>query len=312
VIAVVVLFATRSSHGTDTPPVDSATVRPAAVPQPVASQPQPTPVVASPDTAQRKPPAVATVEKKTPSVAKTPPTKAVEKAVPAPRPTPPEPDVFRITVASSPPPMHVGDKTTLRATIDRVSGSGAMPRVDWQSGRPGVASVDAAGNVTAVAEGQATLTASGGGARADVSITVLAAAVVAPPPPQPPVKATGPSPEEIRSKGVDALRETANAMAAALRAKDVATATRLFGDARSGDAQDLLRQLPNLYDLKVTAQISQPQVTDRAASVDYQLKFEWATQAGPLRNRTVVFHAEAERANDTWTIARHRLVSGWR
>jgi hypothetical protein len=101
-------------------------------------------------------------------------------------------------------------------------------------------------------------------------------------------------------------------MTAALKAKDVATATRLFGDARTGDAQDLLRQLPNLYDLKVTAQIGQPQVTDRAGSVDYQLKFEWATQAGPLRNRTVVFRAEAERANDAWTIARHRLVSGWR
>jgi hypothetical protein len=315
IIVAVAAFATVSNRSPTSQSSDSPTVQPAAASQPVASTSQAAPVVTAspPETASVKPSTTATAAKKTPA-AKPPATKTVEKA---PASAAPVPDAFAITVLSSPPPMRIGDRTTLRATVDHVSGSGPMPRLDWQSSRPGVVSVDAGGNITAIAEGQATVSAAAGGARADVTVTVLAPApVVAPPPAQrpaePPPKPAGPSAEEIRAKGVDALRESANAMAAAIKSKDVATATRLFGDARTGDAQDLLGQLPRLFDLRVTAQIGQPQFTDRAGSVDYTLKIDWTSQAGPGRTRMVSFRAEAERAGDAWTITRHRLVGGWR
>ena len=259
--------------------------------------------------------------KKSAPVVKNEPASPAKKAPERSAPPAPVPDVFKITLVSPPSTMRIGDRVTLRGTIDRTSGSAPMPRLAWESNRPNVLTIDAASGVaTAVAEGQATVSAVGGGTRADVTIGVLAP-VVAAVPPQPvrtqatteaPARPAGPTPEEIRAKGGEVLRDAANAMVAAIKAKDIATATRLFGDGRSNDAQDLLKQLPSLFDLKVASQISQPQFADRSGSVDFQLKIEWTTQVGVVRMRTVNMRAEAERGGDAWTATRQRLISGWR
>ena len=329
VIAVVVALTAKSNPPVAPQRADSPAVQPAATPTTPAATVSPPANNPPPDTAQPKAPQP--VEKKSApqrSAQMTAAKTAPNPVSPPARPPVRQPDVFKITVLSSPPPMHIGDRATLRASVERTSGTAAMPRVSWESSRPAVLAVDAAtGTVTAIAEGQATVSAVGGGTRADVAITVLAAAPVVaapapapvrqqpaagPPPTETPARPAGPSPEEIRAKGGDALRESANAMATALKSKDIATATRLFGDARNGDAQDLLQQLPKLFDLKVVAQLGQPQVTDRAGSLDYQVAIHWTTPAGPGRDKLVTIRAEAERAGDAWTIARHRLVGGWR
>ena len=59
---------------------------------------------------------------------------------------------------------------------------------------------------------------------------------------------------------------------------------------------------------KVNAQLGQLQVSDRSATLDYQLTLQWESQAGPLRSRVLTMRAEAERTGDAWTVVRHRVL----
>jgi hypothetical protein len=201
----------------------------------------------------------------------------------------------------------------LSANVERTSGAAPMPKLSWTSTRPDVVAVDAnTGALTGVAVGQAVIRASGGGATAEVSASVVPVPVIAPPNTTSVVRPTGPSAEEIRTRGQSALRDAANAMATALRAKNVAAAAGLFGDARAGDAQDLLNQIHDYFDFKVASQLGQVQVADRTGTLDYKLDIQWTTQVGTVRKKTLTMRAEAERNGDTWTVVRQRLLGGWR
>jgi hypothetical protein len=220
--------------------------------------------------------------------------------------------------------MRVGDNATLRATVERTAGTGAIPRVTWESSRPSVLRVDAnTGVVTAVAEGQATVTANAGGARSDIAVTVQAAPapVSSPvnpparqnPPAETPARPAAPSAEELRAKAEQTLQGAVNAMAAAIKAKNLTQANQLFADGQNPDAVNMLNSLKDYFGLNVTVgRISPAQVADRSASVEYQMTLSWTTQVGIPRNKTLTMKAEAERSGDAWTVARQRIVSGWR
>jgi serine/threonine protein kinase/uncharacterized protein YjdB len=248
--------------------------------------------------------------------------------------TPPRParDVFRVSIAPQ-SPLRVGDGAMLRASVQRTVGTGALPRVTWESNRPTVLRVDAStGMITALSEGQATVTAAAGTARAETQVLVQPApapVVTAPytPPQQqvPPVtRANNPpadstpsrptvSANDVRARGEAALRSAANNMAAALSAKNAVTAGVLFGDGQNADAVALLNGVKDYS--KVTATIAKmdpPKMGERGGSMEYQIDFRYENSMGIERRRTLTMRAEIERRADGWTASRQTLVSGWR
>ncbi len=318
VLVAMVLIAVLTRPG-QPPRPDSAVAILTAVPKPDTSSAV-IRTAAAPETTTRSVPASKTTEKKPPppridqTSRGAPPGKATSVGTGTPEHRRAEPDVFQITILSAPPPMHVGDRFPLRANVERTSGSAPMPRIVWASTRPTVVDVDpVTGAATAIGDGQAVLVATGGGARAEVTVTVAAPVVVAPPP-QRTTRQTadsqprGASPEELRTKAIDALQGSANAMVTAIKTKDIATATRLFADGRNNDSQDLLKLLPDLFKPAISSQIGQSQIGDRAGTLEYQVKIEWETTVGAVHGRLVTLRAEAERSGDAWTVARHRVL----
>ena len=71
--------------------------------------------------------------------------------------------VTNITLDKTELPLYIGDSETLTATIE--PGDATNKTVTWSSDKPGVAAVDASGNVTAVAAGNATITAMADGGK---------------------------------------------------------------------------------------------------------------------------------------------------
>lgn len=69
--------------------------------------------------------------------------------------------VTNITLDKTELPLYIGDSETLTATIE--PGDATNKTVTWSSDKPGVAAVDASGKVTAVAAGNATITATADG-----------------------------------------------------------------------------------------------------------------------------------------------------
>ena len=93
-------------------------------------------------------------------------------------------EVSKVTVTAAPKPatgitlsetelsMTVGDTETLTATV---TPAGATDTVVWSSDKPGVATVDSAGKVTAVAPGEAIITAKAGEKTATCTVKVSCA-----------------------------------------------------------------------------------------------------------------------------------------
>lgn len=79
-----------------------------------------------------------------------------------------KPDVSAITLDQSAVTLSVGSSTTLRATVEPALANQA---VEWASSNPAVATVDANGNVTALAIGTATITATAEGKVASCTVT---------------------------------------------------------------------------------------------------------------------------------------------
>jgi uncharacterized protein YjdB len=103
---------------------------------------------------------------------------------------PPPPRVTSISVAPSQSSVQVGRTQQLSATVRDQNGNAMTGQtVTWTSSNAGVARVDAAGLVTAVAAGGATITASVGAVSGTASVTVTAA-----PPPPPRVTTVAVSP----------------------------------------------------------------------------------------------------------------------
>jgi hypothetical protein len=75
--------------------------------------------------------------------------------------------------------LVVGQRVRMDGRTFSVHGDPTQDRLAWRSSAPGVARVRADGTIEAVAPGAATLTASAGGARAEVPVTVVANALTA-------------------------------------------------------------------------------------------------------------------------------------
>lgn len=110
--------------------------------------------------------------------------------------------VVRIDIDPIAMPIAVGAGVMLGAVARTSNGD---PRADagieWVSATPGVASVDAAGLVTAITPGKARLTARSGQATADVAVTVVAN----------PVRALSVAPRSSRARTGDVVRFSARA-----------------------------------------------------------------------------------------------------
>jgi eukaryotic-like serine/threonine-protein kinase len=327
--AIAILVAKQSGSDSPTPPTTVAATTPTDT-TPVANPAAP--VVSAPAPTTQAP--IATVNPARPqTVASNPPvdprkgtTKNQPPVATAPTPTTPapvvQPDAFRIAV-SPPGSIRVGDTPTLHATVERTSGTGPTPRTTWESNRTNVVRVDpSTGALTAVAEGQAVVTAIVGPSRVDVPVTVVAAPVAAPAPtnppranPQPetPARPAGPTAEELRTRAATTLRDAAGRLADAIKSKNAQGITQLLADGSNADSEDLVRQIRNLFGLTATIdQVGSPQITDRTATIEYKLKLHWTTTVGLERDRVLSMRAEAERSGDGWSVVRQRLLSGWR
>jgi predicted peptidase len=84
------------------------------------------------------------------------------------------PEVASLTLAPSSLVLEIGQKTTLGVTLKDASGNVVTRPVTWSSSDPAIALVDASsGEVTAVVQGGATITAQFLGVRGSASITVV-------------------------------------------------------------------------------------------------------------------------------------------
>ena len=102
-------------------------------------------------------------------------------------------------------------------------------------------------------------------------------------------------------------------MVAALKAKDGALVTQLFGDGNNADAADLLKAMKDQFGFTASVvQVNPAQMADRSGAIDYRITVSWVSAAGLTRTRNVDMRAEAEQRGATWTVVRHRIVSGWR
>lgn len=88
---------------------------------------------------------------------------------------PARPKVDGVTLDKTELSLVAGTTGKLTATVTPSEASEADKTVVWSSDNTGVATVDASGNVTAVAEGTATITATAGGKTATCTVTVTAA-----------------------------------------------------------------------------------------------------------------------------------------
>jgi uncharacterized protein YjdB len=120
--------------------------------------------------------------------------------VPAPPPAP----VATVTVTPSTAEVEVGGAQQLAATLRDAAGNTLTGRtVTWQSSAPGIAAVDGSGRVTALAPGEATITATSEGKSGTARITVPT------PPPAPVASVTvSPSTGEITVGGTLQLTAT--------------------------------------------------------------------------------------------------------
>ncbi|MEO8139937.1 MAG: Ig-like domain-containing protein, partial [Gemmatimonadota bacterium] len=160
--------------------------------------------------------------------------------------------------------LEAGKSGTLSANL---LGAGARPAdhtVQWSSGAPQVATVNADGTVTARSAGTATITAVTAGRQATSTVTVTAAA--------------GPSEDELRTQ-VDG---TIQAYARALESRDVGRVRQVFPSMTSLREQQLKQALPNMKNLQVRLTLNELQLSgDNATAV---VSGKWLFQAAGQRN----------------------------
>lgn len=94
-----------------------------------------------------------------------------------PPPPPPPPTPATISIQPGPLTLIVGQNGSLTATVRDASGAPITATVTWSSNPASVATVNSSGQVTAVSQGSATITAKAGSAEASVTVTVNPAPV---------------------------------------------------------------------------------------------------------------------------------------
>jgi len=100
---------------------------------------------------------------------------AVQQQTPPPAPAPPPAPVVReVRILGAPPTVPMGDTVSLQAVVLDQQGRLMGRRPQWTSSNPAVAQVGADGHLHGLTPGQATITASADGRRAQTDITVTA------------------------------------------------------------------------------------------------------------------------------------------
>jgi len=161
--------------------------------------------------------------------------------------------------------------------------------VTWTSSDPTVASVDAAGRVTAGAPGTALITASADGFSDEIMVSVTE-------PPAPARAAAVPSAEQVRA----ALAE----YVAALGRRDRDYVTRLWGGGDQGARDDVVGLLGQNRFTATLGEVGTPTQEGSGASVTFQVATRWRTNFGQNRDRQLALRALLERVGSEWQVVR--------
>ncbi|MGE0160129.1 MAG: protein kinase [Gemmatimonadales bacterium] len=223
-----------------------------------------------------------------PTTASTPPAQPPQQAAPT---------VARVEIAGSDLELEVGSSAPpLAASALDANGRPVSRPVSWSSSNTQVATVDAAGRVTAVGAGRAQITASVAGRSDQVGVTVAAAEPPAAPAPAPVAAAPAlPSAADARAAVEGYL--------AALGRNDRDLVTRLWGAAPAGNRGDLLDAM-NQRDFRVTlGTVSAPVADGAGATVTFPVAAAWRSSFGQNRDGSFNFRARLERAGTEWSLA---------
>jgi Bacterial Ig-like domain (group 2) len=172
---------------------------------------------------------------------------------------------------------------TLRATVVDSNGRRVARAIAWTSTNSAVATVDAAGRVTPVAQGTARITAAADGFSDQVTVSVSAAA--------PALPAQG----EVRS--------AVEGYVAALAGGNREAVTRYWGSAATGPRDDLLSLMGERNFVPTLGTVGEAAPEGAGAVVSFQVAAAYRTNFGQNRSRDLRFSARLERVGSQWQIA---------
>lgn len=179
--------------------------------------------------------------------------------------------------------LEVGATRALIATVLDVNRRPLDEPVAWSSSDPAVARVDAAGRVTAAAPGTARVSASAGGARDEVAVSVTA--------PAPALPSAG----EVRA--------AVEAYVAQLGRGDQDAVRRLWGSGAPGPLEELLALMRERNFTARVENVAGPSLEGGQPTVSFQVATSYRTFAGANRTRALAFLGRMERGSAGWELA---------
>jgi serine/threonine-protein kinase len=194
--------------------------------------------------------------------------------------------VVRVDVSPSGGTVDVGGRLTLTAAPIGSGGPLADRTVIWQSNNDEVATVSAAGEVTGVGPGDATITAASGGVSGSAQIRVRPRVDAAPP--AAPANSTVTTPPAPAPQV--AIAELVQSYAAALQSKVMARVRALYPDMTSQQVRATQDALEAMQGLRVQLTASDIQVTGSEASA--RVTGQWLYNRGERLNYNQVFEFE--------------------
>jgi hypothetical protein len=194
--------------------------------------------------------------------------------------------VDRVAVSPASGAVDVGGRLPLTAAAIGSEGPLTDRTIVWQSSNDAVATVSAAGEVTGVGPGTATITATSGGVTGSARIEVRAPVVVAPPPaPANSTVTTPPAPAPAV-----AIAQLVEAYAAALQSKVMPRIRALYPDMIPQQVRDTQVALDAMQGLRVQLTASDIRVTGTEASA--RVTGQWLYNRGERLNYNQTFEFE--------------------
>jgi serine/threonine-protein kinase len=208
-----------------------------------------------------------------------------------------------VSIAPRFPSVRVGDPTSLTTRVRDRSGNTLSSQIVWRSSNPGVATVDNAGTVRGVRQGEVTVSAVAGGATDSVRVTVTAPPTVVTNPP--PVVTEQPASPPVRPPTTPS---TANASTGADVDAALTSTAQLLG---TRFARGQLGQLTATSQFSRLVRDDQPEAAgapqiqrrsfaDGRAEGDVALPLKWTNFAGSKRTGSVLLHVTLELRDGVW------------
>jgi serine/threonine protein kinase/uncharacterized protein YjdB len=222
------------------------------------------------------------------------------------------PSPAAVTITSRAGSIKIGEQTTLAARVRDRAGLALPYSVVWRSSNPGVATVDKAGSVRGVRQGETMISAVAGGATDSVRVTVTSSVAANPQPP---------SAEPVTQRAADdrsTERPPASGGSGAAATAEVdAALTSAARTISAGFARGQLGQLAATSQFSKTVRDDQPQVAgplevqkrsvaDGKAEGDVIVPLRWKTFTGGVKTGSVVLHITLEQQGGVWRLTSAR------